>query len=160
MKLTIAVLLLILVTACRTPKQATEVPVQTKIEIRDRIVEIPAVQDSSSVNAMFACDSNNRVILLSYNELYTQYMSAVSAITPAANGTVKLTVNTRTLHPKTTAVVRDSIVYQEKPIYLPGAPYPVEKHLSWLQKTLIYTGAAAWLLLLLLAIKRFYNPFK
>jgi len=157
--LLIAILVLLLV-SCRTNKPAAIPPVNTIEVIRDRIVTIPSVQDSSMLKALFECDSNNRVVLKAYNALYSTYMSAVAAIEPVTDGGMSITIKTNTNHPATTAAVHDSVVSKEKLIYMPGAPYPVEKELNWIQKTLIYTGAAALALLLIFIIVKIYNPLK
>lgn len=155
--------LTLVVASCRTQKPpAITSTDSTSVTVTPRPVIIPAVQDSSSIKALFECDSNNRVILKSYNALWSQYMSVYSAVEPVENGGMEVTINTQTNHPATTVIAYDSTINRQQKIYLPGAPYPVEveKPLSWLQKTLMYTGAAAWLILLLFIITRFYNPFK
>lgn len=149
--------------ACRTQKPPSVTSTDSSsVTVKPRPVIIPAVQDSLTVRALFECDSNNRVILRSYNALWSQYMSVSSAVEPVNDGGMTVTIGAQTNHPATTATAYDSIIYRQQKIYLPGAPYPVEvqKKLSWLQKTLIYSGSAAWLILLITIVLRFYNPFK
>jgi hypothetical protein len=157
--ITLLLCLVIALASCRVKQPPVGVPVKTITEIRERLVEIPAVQDSSDIQALFACDSNNQVILKSYNSLYSDYMNVISTVKPV-NGGMGLNIKTKTSHPATVAKVRDSLVYKEIPVFMPGAPYPVEKPLSWLQKTLIYAGAGSCLTLLIFLVKRFSNPFK
>jgi len=156
-------LLAITAISCRIQKPpAVTSTDSTSVTVKPRPVTIPAVQDSLSIKALFECDSNNRVILKSYNSLWTKYVSVTSAIEPAGNGGMSVTIDAQTNHPETTVLANDSIIYRQQKIYLPGAPYPVEvkKPLTWFEKTLIYSGAAAWIILLLFILNRFYNPFK
>lgn len=165
-ELIIITALLALLTSCRTPKQAApgSVTDSSTITVKDRPVVIPAVQDSSSLKALFKCDSSNRVILASYSSLWSQYMSVTTAVQPTKEGGMSISINTQTHHPATTAIAHDSIITRNRTVYMPGVPYKVEvevdKPLSFFSKFFIYSGAAAWLILLLKLVKRFYKPSK
>lgn len=148
-KLFFAIIVLTLMVSCASEKRcARRYPcnpvTNTETKVIDRIVPIPAVQDSGKIRALFDCDSNNKVILKSFNQLWSQYVSAVSALESDSSGQMSLSLDVTTNHPATQAKVRDSIVYREKEIKVP-APYPVEKDLSWFQQTLMYTGALLWI---------------
>lgn len=148
-KLFFAIIVLTLMVSCASENRcARRYPcnpvTNTETKVVDRIVPIPAVQDSGSLKALFSCDSNNKVILKDYNQLWSKYFSAVTALEPDSSGNMSIKLKVATNHPATNVKVRDSIVYREKEIKVP-APYPVEKELSWFQKTLIYTGALLWI---------------
>ena len=153
-------LLLLLLASCRTQKPVVEVPVLTKIVVKDRAIDVSFVPDSASIKALFVCDSNNQVICTELYELKSKFMNTGTGVISNANGSLSFNYNAHTNQPNKQVTAHDSIVYQDKPIYLPGAAYAVEKSLSWLQKTLIYTGAAAWIILLLFIVTRFFNPLK
>lgn len=64
----IILLFTIVLAGCNTSKHIQQVPIETKIEIRERLVSIKLPADSSSLKALFECDSLNRVILKELNE--------------------------------------------------------------------------------------------
>ncbi|MFH1121793.1 MAG: hypothetical protein V1775_18375 [Bacteroidota bacterium] len=143
--------------SCRVTRQQDEVPLETKTEIRDRLVDVAAVQDSGAIRAYFECDSNNKVVLKEYNQLMSDFVSLQSLMTPTDKGAL-FTVDLNTNHPSTKAAVRDSIVYKDVPVYVKGDDVRVEKDLSWIQTSLIWSGLIAWILLLIyLIVTRFFK---
>ena len=145
-----------LAVACRTAAPPSQVPLQGKTEIREKIVDVPAVQDSAAIMAFFECDSNNRVILSRYNQLMSDYVSLSSSIVPIEGG-MKISAQIKTNHPATKAVVRDSIVYQDVPVYVKGDTVEVVKPLTPFQQFIKYSGIAAWVILIAYAAFKFYN---
>lgn len=144
----------------KPPQRADQVPVKTTTLVRERPVEIPAIQDSSIITALFACDSNNRVILKDYSELYSKYISVQMAVEPVGDD-MQLQIGQRTTRPATTATVRDSIIEREVPVYLASEPYEVIKPLPWHKRALVTSGIVAWILLIVycsIRIKRIFNP--
>ena len=139
--------------SCRVTRQQNEIPLETKTKVIDRIVDIAAVQDSGAIRAYFECDSNNKVVLRDYNQLMSDYVSLQSLMTPTDKGML-FTADLKTNHPPTKATVRDSLVYQEVLVKVKGDTIEVAKPLSRLQKLLIYSGSALWLIII------FYTGFK
>jgi len=130
-----------------------------RTEVRDRLVDIPAVQDSATLQAYFECDSNNRVILNDYNQLMSEYVSLKSLMTPTDKGML-FTIDLSTNHPQTTAKVSDSTVTKEVPVYVKGDTIEVKKPLSWLQKFIIYSGSALWLIVIISTALKIYKLLK
>ena len=64
----IILLFTIVLAGCSTSKHVSQVPIETIIEIRERLVPIHLPVDSSSLKALFECDSLNRVILMELDE--------------------------------------------------------------------------------------------
>ena len=154
-KIILLSLVCLLMMSCRQSKQLlTQIPIQTKIEVRDRIVSVPAPQDSSMIRALFACDSNNQVILKNYQELKSAGLSTSFNQIP---GGIEIKVNTNRDSLK--AKVHDSLVYKEVPI-IHEVPKYIDKPMSWLNKTLCIVGGISLLILLLFIVSKFYNPFK
>lgn len=143
--------------SCRTRRN--EIPLQTRTTVKDRDVTVAATQDSASLRALFECDSNRRVVQRGYDELKSKGLGSSIQIVPQVDGKMSLTYRVKTNNQDTHVTAHDSIVYQDVPIYK-DVTVEVERKLTWFQKTLIYTGAAAWIFLLLFIISRFYNPLK
>lgn len=64
----IILLVAIVLAGCNTSKHIQQVPIETKIEIRERLIPFHLPPDSSSLKALFECDSLNRVILKELDE--------------------------------------------------------------------------------------------
>lgn len=64
----IIIILAFITLGCSTSKHVSQVPIETIIEIRERLVPIQLPVDSSSLKALFECDSLNRVILKELDE--------------------------------------------------------------------------------------------
>jgi hypothetical protein len=145
--------------SCRVTRQQDEVPLETKTEVRERNVDIAAVQDSGAIRAYFECDSNNKVVLREYNQLMSDFVSLKSLMTPTDKGLL-FTADLKTNHPPTKATVRDSLVYKEVPVKVKGDTIEVTKPLTWLQKLLIYSGSALWLIIIFYTGFKFYKLLK
>ncbi len=147
-------LIVLLAVACKT-QAPVAVPVRTSTTVKARPIVFKAPQDHLTLNALFQCDSNNRVILGDYSELYSQYISLQSQFTPTSGGGISMNVSAQTNHPDTIYIVQDSTIYQDVPIYV-DVPVQVVKPLSGLYKALLISGALLWALI----VYRIYRIFK
>lgn len=149
--LTIAMVILLLASC----KPAIEVE---KIVYRERAIPVQVPEDSTRIKALIECDSNNRAVLRSFDQYRSKYVISSFVSTPLPDNSLELVYEAVTAHPDTVIIVNDSLVER----IVKGDPYPVEveRQLSWLQKTLMYTGAAALLILLIYILFKIFNPFK
>ena len=68
--------LLAFVFSCTAKKQISQVPVHTTTKIVERMIPIAMPQDSSTLLALFECDSNNKVILEQLHEAKTSRLNS------------------------------------------------------------------------------------
>lgn len=137
-------------TSCKVVEYVT-VPAESTIQIVDRYVEIEIPADSSTITALLACDSLNRVYI---KELSKQGTSNVTQ-------EVQLTDNVFTVDfwsnpPNASVQVRDTFIYQQVPYPVPGADKIVYQQ-SWWQTMLMWTGILALVLLLLIILINRYG---
>lgn len=137
MKSTIAILSLLLILACTTAKPVvTEVPIQYREKIVERLVPVQAPADSSLITAQFECDSLNKVILKSLSELKSKNVQSGFSFDKGL-----LSYDLKTSPSLSYAKVKDSIVYQEVAVKV---PYPViTNELTWWQKLWVKMGKGA-----------------
>lgn len=134
-------LFVLLLTSCKVVEY---VPIESKVEIKERIVKVDVPADSSSIIALLECDSLNQVILKQLNEKNTD--DAQSNFTLKNNVvSVKFKSN-----PKPKVIVRDTTIYKDR-------PYPVKTEKTvyktkWYQDLLMYVGLVALIALLLIII--------
>lgn len=150
MKKLIYILLIILVfSACKTPERIVQVPVQTKIIIKERLVPVAIAADSTTLTALFECDSLNQVQLKEIQELKTKEVQSKFNFNAKA-GT--FSYDTKRVLDTVYLPSKDSIIYQEKPF-----PVEVEKIVyeqTAVQKFLtILGGIALFLVVMVVAIK-------
>lgn len=104
-------LFLLALMSCGTTKHIVkEVPVQYKEKIVERLVAVPVAADSSSLEALFVCDSLNNVILKELNEAKGKAESGVKF----TDG--KLTYKLIVQHDTVYVTAKDSIIYKEIPL--------------------------------------------
>lgn len=96
--------------------------------------------DSALLTALLECDSNNQVILASFNELKSNGMESSLSVDSG-----RLDYKVRTVPDTVFVPGKDSIIYEPYPV--PGEP--VVKPLTWWQQTCIYAGYAFFALVLL-----------
>ncbi len=156
MKALLIASLLIIAFSCKSPAPVI-VPVRTTTTVQARPVQVRFQPDSLALSALFRCDSNNRVILDDYSELFSKYMNLNTTFQQQADGSMKANINAKAQKPDTLFIVRDTTITQEVPVYVPT---PTKKPLTWLQRTLIYSGIAFWVFVFIYVLTRFYNPFK
>ena len=142
-KIFIISILAILIFGCKTQQSVVQVPVQTITKVVDRIVKVPAPQDSATIMALFQCDSLHNVVLKNYNELKTSGLQ--SAFKSVKNG---IEIRLKTVHDTIRVEAKDSLVYKEIPI-IQKIPVEVEKPLGWFLWTLIISGSLGILYLLI-----------
>ncbi len=131
---------MLLVVAC---KQVQQIPVQTKIEVKERIVPVPVPADSSWFFAFLKCDSLNNVIISSYSE------SKSNTINQSIKITDNKLIGKFISKPNAVSVkVRDSIVIKEVPVQVPGETKIVfEMH--WYQMLFMWIGIIVVLIILI-----------
>jgi hypothetical protein len=157
-------LALILITlslaACKPQRLITEVPVRSATEITARPVNVSIPQDHASLGALFTCDSNNRVIMNDYRELYSEYMNLQTRFTSTPDGGMSVEVSARTMRPDTVIIVNDTTVFTEVPVITP-VEVPVKLPFTRLEKALFGSGVILWLLSLykIFTFFKFKNPF-
>ncbi|MBN2747471.1 MAG: hypothetical protein JXR34_12155 [Bacteroidales bacterium] len=151
MKKLIFLLFLISLMSCRTSgKLLKEVPVQTKIVVRERLVPVAIPADSSALTALFECDSLNQVQMKELHELKSK---RVNTTTDFNQKTGTLNYSTQTIHDTIFTPATDSLVYQDKPY-----PVEVEKIVyeqTGVQKFLTILGGIALILLVIGVIIKF-----
>jgi len=130
------VYLIFLMSSCgvRVPR-VIEVPMQTEVTIRERLIPVALPADSAWMVAWFECDSSYNVLLKAYNEKKTRGIeSDFDFLSGRLNYTAK--TNRDTVFVKG----RDSIVYQDKPVRV-EIPVEVNRLTSW-QNFQIWLGRA------------------
>ncbi|NDW10956.1 hypothetical protein [Dysgonomonas sp. 520] len=95
---------------CKSPQQ-TQIAIETKEKVVERLVPYALPPDSSSIYALFECDSLNNVYL---KELHDQKTSGWHGSFSFNNGAFKYDLN----KPPDTVYVpaKDSVVYKEVPV--------------------------------------------
>lgn len=147
---------LMIATACKTSKLPEQVSMPSSVEVHDRIVTTDVAPDSSIINALFRCDSNNQVILADYNQLYSRFMSVQTAVEPIGND-LSIKISSKSQPAPVTTMAHDSVITKSVPVYIKGDTVEVPAQLSWLHKTLIGSGVLAWLYLLFTIIFKLYK---
>lgn len=152
-KLLYAIMLtvVLLPVSCRTTKEAIKVPIKTETKVIEKLVPVKVPADSTSIYALFKCDSLNRVIMTKLGEQKTSGMQSNFSF----DGT-RLTYKAKTIHDTIYVAAKDSFIYQEKPVKV---PVEVNK-LTWWQKSLCWTGGISLLLILAALGIRYRNIFK
>lgn len=118
-------LLLLGLASCGTPQKlpVTEVPIQYKEKIVERLVPVEIPADSAIIAALFACDSTNQVYLKELSEKKSGGQSN------SAFKDGKLTYKLIIRHDTVFVQAKDSIIYKEIPVKI-----PVEVRVNFLTK--------------------------
>lgn len=144
-------LLLLGLLSCGTPKKVvTEVPVEYRERIVERMVPVQLPSDSTIFSALLECDSLNQVVVRELTDLKSRGEST----TEFSSGklTYKLIIRRDTAWMKSDSV----IIYQEKPIRV-----PVEVEINRLTKWQAFQIVALRVLLIIAAayiIWKYLNP--
>jgi len=126
----------LLFASCKTAQPPVkEVPIQYREKVVERLVPVQAPADSTSIEALFRCDSLNQVIMKSLTE---QKGKGTSGFT-FDKGALKY--NFKTAPELSYARVKDSIVYREVAVKVP-VEVPVN-FLTWWQKLWLRVGQIA-----------------
>lgn len=140
-KIKLLLLIIIAMSGCKSAQvPVTEVPIQYRERVIERLVPVQVPADSASVQALFECDSLNQVIMLELNEAKSRGVQSGASF---QNGNFKYTL--KTVHDTVYIQAKDSIVYREVPVKV-SVPYEVNK-LTWLQKVYIRAGQLLFILL-------------
>ena len=139
--------LLLALTQCRSTRipTVTEIPIQYREKIVERLVPVQAPADSSVVTAQFRCDSLNRVILKSLSELKGKNVQ--SGFTFSA-GVMKYDFHTSSS--LSYARVKDSIIYRDVPVKV-TVDKPIN-YLTWWQKLWVGIGKGAAIFVMIISI--------
>lgn len=128
------VLIFVLIMAsCKVHEPVRILPVETRTEIRDRIITVELPSDSATVRALFECDSLNRVVL---REMVEQKGLWASSQVQVQGG--EIVVRYVYDPPPQDVHLRDSIITKEIAVPVPQ-PYEVNV-LRWWQKALMWAG--------------------
>lgn len=141
------------------PQVPTQVPLQNKTEVRERIVERPSPFDSALITALFECDSNNRVVLKAFDRLLSDNMNMQTEILQH-DSLLKLSLRMKTNPPPTREIIRDSIVYQDVPVFVKGDTIEVPRQPTRLEKIFFFSGIIALTLLVAYIAYRIYKTLK
>ena len=153
-KLIYIVLILIAFTGCRTKEPIVHVPVQTKIIIKERLVPVAIAADSTTLTALFECDSLNQVQLKEIQEFKTKEIQSKFNFNAKSGAFL---YNTNRVLDTVYIPGKDSIIYQDK-------PFPVEVETIVYEQTdiqkflTIIGGIALFLVVMVIAIKAI-KPF-
>lgn len=155
MKNTLIILFSILVMfSCKTAKQSViEVPVQYKERIVERLVPVTVPADSSSVKALFECDSLNNVVMRELNESKTKGVESKVSFT---NGW--LNYHTVTIHDTVYVTAKDSIIYKEVAIRV-EVPVEVNRLTKWQAFQIIF-NRILFFIIAIWALIHYFNPIK
>lgn len=134
MKIKLLIMLLLL-SSCASKQLIKPVPVMTRVENRVRLVPVKVDNDSSSLKALFECDSTMQVVLKAISEM--KGVNVSSDFTFEKN-LLSYKANFKPRHDS--IIVRDSLIYREVPIEIPVEVKVNELH-AW-QKVLMWLGAA------------------
>lgn len=133
---------LTLLASCKSAQvPVQQVPIQYKERVVERLVPIQIPADSASVQALFECDSLNRVIMLELNESKSKGVQSGASF---RNGNFKYIF--KTVHDTIYIPAKDSIIYQEIAVEVP-VPYEVNK-LTWEQRISIRAGHLFFVMLI------------
>lgn len=148
-------MLMISAISCSSAKKISTIPIQKdSIVYVEKLVPVTIPADSSSVYALFECDSTNKVIMKELTEEKTKNLQTYTDFKTDKNKRSTLVYKIKTVHDTIYVKQIDNTIYKEKPI-----PYPVEKEINVLhlwQKILMWCGVT-FLILLIIAI---YRKFK
>lgn len=142
------VLLFVCGCGCKTPRY---VPLQTITVVEERLVPVGVPADSSSIWALVACDSLNKVYVKQLTQerssTITQDFSLIDN-----NLNIKFKSKPDSVHVK----VKDSVVYREVPLPVPGETILVFKQ-HWWQQTLMYLGILFIIIIIIYIVYRIWK---
>jgi len=154
-KILLLLMLIISAISCTTAKKISAIPIQKdSIVYVEKLVPVTLPADSSSVYALFECDSTNKVIMKELTEQKTKNLQTYTDFKTDKNKISTLVYKIKTVHDTIYVKQIENTVYKEKPI-----PYTVEKEINvlhWWQKVLMWCGVA-FVILFAIAI---YRKFK
>lgn len=149
MRKLIIILAVLLLIGCKTQQPTvTEVPIRYKEKIVERLVPVQLPADSSSMLALFECDSTNQVILKQLSEEKTKRTQSLFSF---RSGELKYKM--LTVHDTVFVPVTDSTIYQEVPIKVEVPK--ITNELTWWQTGQIHVGRLFLTILMGYAVYKF-----
>lgn len=158
----ILIILIISLASCKTIKT---VPITNETTIHERLVAIAIPQDSASIEIQFtveaqpSIDTNwgwwnlipnpvpiSKIAISDYSEVKSKNVETSFKV---KNN--KVSMSFKTTRDTVYVPVSDTLSKKEVPVIIPELKL-VEKKLSWLQRILIYSGIAVYLVLILFVI--------
>ncbi|WP_321479983.1 hypothetical protein [uncultured Bacteroides sp.] len=139
------ILMLATLCSCRTAKQ-TSTSTETKYDsvVVEKLVPYALPEDSARIRALLECDKNGKVVLKWFDEEHSKRMRLQFSLDSLGN-----LMTTAKTEPDTVYLPQTTINVGKKSVSQSVVTVPVEKELSWWQKTLIWTGVIAWLVAIL-----------
>lgn len=150
--LVLIVLAVIFVSSCNTHKQIQEVPVKTEIQYVEKMVSVEMPADSSSIIALFKCDSTNQVILQELNESKSKRVVSQHSLQKG-----KFIYKTSIVRDTVFIPTKELIIKEQKPITIEKTTI-VNKLKLW-QKILMCCGGLFIILFIIAIIKIIRNNF-
>lgn len=146
---------IVFISGCRTVQPTTPVAkAKDSVVYIEKLVPVNIPADSAMFEALFECDSTNKVILKTLAEEKTKRVNTNTSFKPGK--IAKLVYRTKTVHDTIYIKQTAKTVIKETPV-----PYKEIKEvnrLHWWQKVLIWEGAV-FTILLFIAIYRKIKPF-
>ena len=160
----ILTILIISFASCKTIKT---VPINNETTIHERLVAVAVPQDSASIEIQFTVEPQtiksidtswhwwnlipnpvplSKIAIADYSE--TKSKNVETSFKVKDN---KVSMSFKTTRDTVYIPVTDTLRKKEVPVIIPEIKL-VEKKLSWLQRTLIYSGITAYLILILFVI--------
>jgi hypothetical protein len=138
--------------SCGTTNIPTQVAVETKTTIKDKLTPVTVEADSASMKALFECDSLNQVVLRQLQEVKGQNVNSQASF---KNGELVY----KTIYKDKIIFVHgtDSIIYKEVPVNVPGETIYINE-LKWWQKVLMWAGAVMFLQIALIIFSLIKTP--
>jgi hypothetical protein len=147
----LSIVLMILLGGCKGARPLVrEVPVRTETRVVERMVPVAVPQDSASLMALIECDSINHQLRITNYELQTTAGMKAHVNKKVSGFEFKV----YTVRDTAWLPVKDSIVYQEKPVYI-DVPVEVNVVKGW-QWFLIWTGGIALACLVVGLVLKFW----
>ena len=140
--------LFLLLAACGTSTKIVQVPVETKILVKERLIPVKIQADSATLTALFICDSTNHVRLKEISELKSKKMQSKVVFRKG-----KLIY--RTLRKTDTIFVhgKDSIIERQVPFKVEVQKITYRQ--TAIQKFLSILGGIALIIIIIIAIIKF-----
>lgn len=153
MKAIKVIFLLLLLASCKAPAPVTQVPIETRTTVTERLVPVPVPADSAVLEALFECDSNYNVLLKSFNEIKSQRMESNLGFSDG-----KLSYEAKKPADSVQTFERTIEIEKEVPVEVP-VPYEVNVLTGW-QWFQIWCGRIFGGLFLLVAVFKTVKKWK
>lgn len=159
----ILIISIISLASCKTIKT---VPIKDETTIHERVVSVPVPQDSASIQIQFSVESQKKLVdsnwgwwslipnpvplskiaISDYSEVKSKNVETSFKLKDN-----KVSIAFKTTRDTIRVVVTDTLRKKEIPVIITKEKL-VEKKLSWLQRSLIYSGIALYVLIILIVL--------